>query len=215
MKYRWLMLGMAIIGLSGCNTLGHSSERKLALFRSTVLVEHQGGHVTGFLVAKDRVLTVSENVPEDELSISFFHGETDEGQVVWRHEKHNLALVKLEVPSRYEVPRLSCQSPSPKLYYETIGHPIKARWVLTGGYFHDLESVGDGYRILSFPLALGMAGAPVFNVWGSPIGIVQALLAEKKEGGGRSNNPKDWGYGLMRQASDFCEDLKRALEDSA
>ncbi|MEM8950497.1 MAG: serine protease [Pseudomonadota bacterium] len=216
MKLKSLLLGLAVIGLSGCSTLGEIPERKLALFRATVLIEHDKGHLTGFLVDKDRVLTVSNDVPDDGLEISFFHGEEDQGEVIWRDEGHDLALVKITVPDRYKVPRLRCYSPTPKLYYETIGHPISARWVLTGGYFHDLEPVGDRYRVLSYPLALGMAGAPMYDMWGNMMGIVHAILASRREGADAQNGEfKDYGYGLMRPASGFCDDLKRALADNA
>lgn len=195
---------------------GSLRDNPLPLFRSTVMIKSEFGHAAGFIVAKDRVLTVSHIVRTASPPVDYMFGQSHQAKVIWRDEDRDLALLDVEVPEEYGAVPLNCQDVVQGQYLKTIGHPLDARWTLTGGYFIRPDMIDDDeYELLDITLGLGTAGGPVFNSRGQVAGMVQALAVKPAEGTiWRATPYAQMGLGLMRTANSFCDDVKRALSKS-
>ncbi|MGH6945371.1 MAG: S1 family peptidase [Geminicoccaceae bacterium] len=199
---------MALTGLlPACGTITGSNLEPLD--RSTVLIEHDHGHGTGFIVGPHEVLTAYHVVQHEPLTVTFFQGPALDGRVSWSDRELDLALVEVEVPAGYPVRKLACDEPQVGEQLISIGHPTQSRWVATGGYLPTTARFGGvGLMSLGFPVGLGTSGGPVFDASGRVVGVTLAILAERNPASAGFDRYKDTGIGLMRPAADFCDALK-------
>jgi len=195
----------AAVALSACAAAPSQLE---TLNQSTVLVEHAKGHGTGTIVGPNAVLTAHHVVQESPLQVTFFAGQATAGKVVWQNPIFDLALVEVDVPAGYPVPEWSCADLQAGQHLVSIGHPTQSRWVATGGYLPESETVGDiGLVSLGFPIGLGTSGGPVFDGDGRVVGVALAILAERSPASAAYDRYQDSGIGLMLPATAFCNTI--------
>jgi S1-C subfamily serine protease len=202
----WLIGGLLATSLAGCSSTPSSSITPL--HRSTVLIEHEGGHGSGLIIGSDRVLTAFHVVQGDDLDVRFFNGQAKNGRIVWTDLDRDLAIVDVEIPEGHPTVKLSCEQPLPGTHVMSIGHPIQSQWVVVGGYLPNSGLVAGRYVSLGFPVGLGTSGGPVFDERGQVVGITLAILAERASTEAAYDEFKDTGIGLMLPASDFCSTVQ-------
>lgn len=199
-----LMLGMAIVGLLGACSQGPqpSIDR---LHHSTVMVGHRDGHGTGTIVGRDLVLTADHVVSQQPLEVEFFGGESARGEILWRDQDLDLALLRAAVPEGYATPPWYCGELEPGQHLVLIGHPTHSRWVAVGGHLPTNAPLEGPLVALGFPIGLGTSGGPVFDEDGQVVGVALAILAERSSESANFGDFKDTGIGLMLPASVFCD----------
>lgn len=195
--------GFIAAALASCSPASNSN--LTPLHKSTVLIEHDGGHGSGLIVGSNRVLTAYHVVQGDGLDVRFFSGQVNTGDVVWSDPERDLAIVDVAIPEGHPTVMLSCVPPHPGQHVMSVGHPIQSQWVLVGGYLPNSGLVAGRYISLGFPVGLGTSGGPVFDDQGEVVGITLAILAERASTSAAFDEFKDTGIGLMLPSSEFCQ----------
>ena len=192
-----------VVMLASCSPI--SNPTLTPMHKSTVLIEHEGGHGSGLIVGGSKVLTAYHVVQGDELDVRFFSGQVETGDIIWSDPERDLAIVDVAVPEGHPTAVLSCIPPHPGQHVMSVGHPIQSQWVLVGGYLPNSGLVAGRYVSLGFPVGLGTSGGPVFDERGEVIGITLAILAERTSTSAAYDEFKDTGIGLMLPSSEFCQ----------
>lgn len=199
------VITMLVCFLGGCSLTPQPSLE--VLHRSTVMVEHAGGHGTGSIIAPDLVLTADHVITEEPVAIRFFEGEVHHGEVRWRNPDLDLALLRVDVPRGYPITGWNCGMLEEGEHLVLIGHPTHSRWVAIGGHLPTVDPLEGPLVALGFPIGLGTSGGPVFDEDGRIVGVALAILAERSSETANFGDFKDTGIGLMLPASQFCTDV--------
>lgn len=210
-KAKFLLLVWCGWLLGGCTLT--PAEQSAKNTRSTVLIEHSGRHLAGFIVGQDRILTHKTVFKGTDPEVTFLNGETNPGRVIRRDDERGLVVVEVFVPRTYPIASPACRRPSSGDAVTVVEHPHSARWATISGVLPGQGLIADQYHSLGFTLGEDIFGAPVFDEKGRAIGMVQAILAKKRHGStatGREAYEKE-GIGLMRHAREFCVDVKVAV----
>lgn len=147
---------------------------------SSVRVIVGGGHGSGFVVGKNRVVTaahVVENVTGDTVVVVFPGGRAGKGTVN-RMAAADLAVIDVDTGDAPPV-RLSCGvSPKPGTPITLYGNPLVARNIATFGYIAGKLIQGgplDGYVPIDVRILPGNSGGAVFLDDGRVIGLSNAV----------------------------------------
>jgi putative serine protease PepD len=223
----WLIGGFVAASLAACSSVPSSSIN--SLHRSTVIVEHDRGHGSGFIIGESRVLTAYHVIQGDDMKVRFFDGQALAGDVVWVDRAQDLAIIDVAVPAGHPVASFSCEAPLPDQHLIAVGHPHESQWVAVGGYLPARDprveqslSVGlpvggypadhqlsaENYLAMGFPIGVGTSGGPVFNESGEVVGITLAILASRMANAPAGEVYRDTGIGLMLPSSEFCADIE-------
>lgn len=210
-RTRGLLFGMMLAGpLGACMTAPQPSLE--VLHRSTVMVEHAGGHGTGTIIGEGLVLTADHVVTEQPVEVLFFEGESIPAEILWRNPALDLALLHVDVPKGYPTPRWDCQALEAGQHLVLIGHPTHSRWVAVGGHLPTSDPLEGRLVALGFPIGLGTSGGPVFDEDGRVVGVALAILAERSSESANFGDFKDTGIGLMLPAAEAAIGDERVRE---
>lgn len=160
--------------LTGCATTPVSAPHP----NSGVKIIVGNGHGSGVYIGKGIVLT-SAHVVQDkaEVTLKSAKGGWQQGAVLWKSTKYDVAAIQPFNPLVYDIAPLSCAEPKAGEYAVAYGSPLLDEFLYLQGSvagkpvrMGELESVSPA----AIPLTSGNSGGPVFNAQGHLIGIVAA-----------------------------------------
>ena len=165
---------LVILLLTGCATAPIGAPHP----NSGVKVMVGNGHGSGVYIGKGIVLT-SAHVVQDkaEVTLKSASGGWQQGTVLWKSDKYDVAAIQPFNGLVYDVAPLSCREPQAGEYAVAYGSPLINEFLYLHGTvagkpvrMGELESVSPA----AIPLTSGNSGGPVFNAQGHLIGIVAA-----------------------------------------
>jgi hypothetical protein len=160
----------------------------------------RGGLGTGFFVSTARGLVLTNNhvvvddrdtendpsddIPVENVQVTFADGAQSGGRVVARHPSRDLALVRVERPSPNARELLFAPSdPSVGQEVVLIGHPAGFDWTLSTARIAASRSDAEGpWLQLDGPVNPGNSGGPVLDKQGNVLGVIEARFDESKSG---------------------------------
>ena len=161
--------------LTGCATAPIGAPHP----NSGVKVMVGNGHGSGVYIGKGIVLT-SAHVVQDkaEVTLKSASGGWQQGTVLWKSDKYDVAAIQPFNPKVYDIAPLSCRVPLAGEYAVAYGSPLINEFLYLPGTvagkptrMGDIETVSPA----AIPLTSGSSGGPVFNAQGHLIGIVAAV----------------------------------------
>lgn len=200
MFYRYIIILWAVLLLAGCQTAIPSLDIE-ALSRSVVRITIKNERYgTGWILDEERIITAAHGPKLGEVvSITFRDGEVIKGTVTWADRKLDLAVILASIPSGYIATQLSCNPLLSGQPVVVIGHPLRMYWTVSFGYITAVDllekpGVKSVFAAMQLPSAVGMSGAPIFNVEGKVIGMALGWMS------GRNNRTTGFSYMLMATA---------------
>jgi serine protease Do len=147
------------------------------------LVTSQG---SGFFITADGYAVTSNHVIKGSVSIEVRTdtGDTYKARVVGADAMSDLAVIKVDVPRRFEHVKFAEQPPQVGDWVIAVGNPFGLGGTVTAGIVsargRDVEKESDTYEDLiqiDAPINKGNSGGPTFDLAGNVIGVNTVILS--------------------------------------
>ncbi len=185
--------------LSTCVSLPPVGELEQKAREVTALISVDNGFGTGVLVAKDKVLTVNHIVLGNYAAITFYQGKPVVGEVIWRSDTVDLALLKIE-PVDIKPVTILCELAKMGTPVFTISQAAyKVGWSSRYGHVAASDTDPDGSIILAILASGGDSGSGVFNHQGELLGIIETVQYSRRWGNS--------GFAFMITGLKICEEI--------
>ncbi len=189
--------------LSTCVNLPPVGELEQKARSVTTYIATTEGYATGVLVAKDKVLTVNHVVLGNYAAVTFYQDEPLFGEVIWRSDTIDLALLKIE-PVDIKPVAISCELAKMGTPVFAVGQAAyKVPWASRYGHVAATDTDPDGSLILAMHASGGDSGSGVFNYQGDLIGIIETAQFSRRWGNA--------GFAFMIPGSKICEEVSDRL----
>jgi S1-C subfamily serine protease len=220
MRLKALIIGIVALALTACATavdLTTTATDFRRMEASVVYVSYGYGIGSGVVIAPGYVLTAAHVVPDygPELITHPYvwlrsadpEGPGTMGEVIWRSERHDLAVVKVDTgdapvaPVRCTVPALGEQG-------YIVGHPAGWEWMTTPAIFAQSYAQPNAAWMFAGSVYPGNSGGGFFAPDGALRGIVTTGLIWNKDAYGFNYEMMD--YGMVVPSNVICAELRIA-----
>jgi serine protease Do len=147
------------------------------------LVTSQG---SGFFITADGYAVTSNHVIKGSVSIEVRtdSGDTYRARVIGADAMSDLAVIKVDVPRRFEHVKFAEQPPQVGVWVLAVGNPFGLGGTVTAGIVsargRDVEKESDTYEDLiqiDAPINKGNSGGPTFDLAGDVVGVNTVILS--------------------------------------
>jgi len=178
---------------------------------SSVFVGNGGGHGSGTIIGPHRVLTAAHVAEHGNLVVTLADGTTRKAALLWKSEKEDAAILKLEGASVRGAATLDCDPVEVGEPLAWVGNPLQMTRVYNSGFASgQITTVYLGQQLVPVSALFnpGDSGSGLFSPDGRVRGVVSAFAVTQLGFMGASQS----GIGLMTPTSVFCDEMKAGLK---
>lgn len=176
-------LALLIVALGGCTDDNVNALQGIEDFaaQATVRVDVDGGHGSGVVIAKNRVLTAAHVVADTKhVRVLLSDGTERDANVLWVSHDSMPDTALLDVPTGDIQPAtLDCAEPTRGEAVYSFGYPLTAEQVMTWGKVASsvpYSSEAKWAYVLDMTIVPGNSGGGIWGPDGRLVGLADAVL---------------------------------------
>lgn len=156
------------------------SAPRVEMGSSLVYLDADTGNGSGTHLGGGLILTAAHVVGANEtMKVITDAGQELEAKPLWSNEKLDVALLQVEGKLAAKQRPLACRKAEVGEEVWSYGNPLWMRGVTTRGFVsstpQEIKETGLRAMVITAPMAPGMSGGPVVDVYGAIIGINTAI----------------------------------------
>lgn len=143
-----------------------------------------GGHGSGTHIGNGFMLTAAHVVTrakDGKVRLLSDRGKEQDGEVLWRNDGYDIALVRMSDWKGAKASRVSCRRAKEEEPVRVRGNPLSLQFVTTWGRIASVKKIDAkikwrDYLITDFTVQQGMSGGPVYDAKGFLVGVLVGMV---------------------------------------